>query len=422
VTPPAALATAPTASQATAPPAQAVPGPAGRRWRGGLAVLAAILLIAVNLRIGVTSLGALLDEVRTGLGLSPAVTALITALPTLAFAGLGALTPWLTRRFTADRLLVGAMLALAAGQLLRAGTDTPAVFVATSALALGGIAVANVLLPVLVKEHFPHRPGAVTGAYSVALIAGSTLGAAAAVPVAQAAGSWRVGLGIWAALAAVAVLPLLPAAIRARRRTGGAAGRSVSTRVRPARTRLGWAMALYFGTQSLGAYAIMGWLAQLFRDTGYSPQGAGALLGVAMAVGLPVALIMPALAVRLTSLRPLVLGLSALTAVGYLGLAVAPGTATLVWVVTLAIGQGAFPLALASIGLRARTLSGTVALSAFTQSTGYLIAALGPLIVGGLYAATDGWRVPIGFLLAALAVQTVAGLGIARPRFIEDAD
>jgi MFS transporter, CP family, cyanate transporter len=75
---------------------------------------------------------------------------------------------------------------------------------------------------------------------------------------------------------------------------------------------------------------------------------------------------------------------------------------------------------LTAIGLRARTAEGTVALSAFAQSTGYVIAALGPLMVGILYEATGGWTAPIGFLLGALAVQTTAGMAIARPRYVED--
>jgi CP family cyanate transporter-like MFS transporter len=105
----------------------------------------------------------------------------------------------------------------------------------------------------------------------------------------------------------------------------------------------------------------------------------------------------------------------------YVGLALAPHGGALFWVVLLAIGQGAFPLALVTIGLRARTAEGTVALSAFTQSTGYLIAALGPLLVGALYEATAGWTVPIALLIAAAVVQTAAGLAVARPRYVEDA-
>ncbi|HEU5107771.1 MAG TPA: MFS transporter, partial [Micromonosporaceae bacterium] len=198
--------------------------------------------------------------------------------------------------------------------------------------------------------------------------------------------------------------------------------RSVGTdaRIRPGRTRLGWAMTAYFGTQALSAYAIMGWLADLFRDAGYSPTVAGALLAAVTLIQVPLALSMATIAVRLPTLRPIVLALSAASTLAYAGLAVAPRGGAVVWVTLLAVGQCAFPLALAAIGLRARTGEGTVALSAFTQSGGYLIAALGPLVMGLLHDATGAWLAPLGFLFAALVAQTVAGLAIARPRYIED--
>ncbi|MEV1328403.1 MFS transporter [Micromonospora costi] len=382
-----------------------------------------MLLVALNLRAAITSLGALLDEVRDGMGLSGAMAGVITTLPAIAFGVFGALTPRLVRRHPPARLLVVAMVLLAAGQLVRVGTGSTVVFFAGSAVALAGVAVANVLLPLLVKQYFPHRIGLVTGAYSMTLTTGAATAAATTVPIAHLLGSWRAGLAVWAGLAAVAVLPWLPLALR-----GGAARRSGTTtaagsgpaRIRPARTRLGWAMAIYFGTQSLSAYAIMGWLAQLFRDAGFAPEQAGLLLAGVTALGVPIALLMPTYAGRLRSLRPLMLTLSAAMAIAYLGIVVAPHRGALLWVVLLAIGQSAFPLALAVIGMRARTTEGTVALSAFTQGAGYLIAAVGPLLVGILYQATGGWTVPIGFLVVALAAQTAAGMVIARPRHIED--
>ncbi|MFG1881137.1 MFS transporter [Micromonospora sp. NPDC049102] len=421
--------TPPVAAPAPPPPGvvDTSPGPesAGSRTRpatGGALVLVAMLLVALNLRTLVTSLGALLDEVRDGLGFSGAMAGLVTTLPTIAFAGLGALTPWLVRRVAPARVLVVAMLALTAGQVLRAVTESAWIFVLTSTLALAGIAVANVLMPMLVKQHFPHRTGLVTGAYTMALTLGTSVAAAAAVPIAHAFGSWRAGLGIWAGLAALAVLPWVPLALRTRAdaRRAAPTGSAVPTRVRPARTRLGWAMAVYFGAQSLSGYAVMGWLAQLFRDAGYRPESAGLLLAGVTALGVPIALLMPTMAGRLDTLRPLVIGLSVASALAYLGLAVAPHGGALLWVFLLAIGQGSFPMILAALGLRARTAEGTVALSAFAQSTGYVIAALGPLTVGILYEITGGWTAPIGFLLAALAVQTAAGMAIARPRYVED--
>jgi CP family cyanate transporter-like MFS transporter len=431
--------------------------PAGRAGPVAL-ILVGVVLVALNLRAAVTSLGALLAEVSVGVGMSGALAGVATMLPPLSFAVAGSTTPWLARRLTPARILVLAMLLLAAGQAARALASSALVFLICSALALSGIAVANVLLPGLVKQYFPDRIGLATGAYTMTMIFGTSAAAALSVPVAQAAGSWRVGLGGWAVLAVLAAVPWLPAAVR---RTGGllpryqvaaapvepgavswepgagvAGSRAAGSRaagsqgvghraaragrIRPARTGLGWAMAIYFGLQSLGAYALMGWLAQLFRDAGYPPATAGLLLAAVTAIGVPVAFLMPSLAARIHDLRLLVLGLSAASVVAYLGLALAPAGGALLWVVLIAVGQASFPLVLTLLGLRARTPGGTVALSAFAQSTGYLVAGLGPLLVGVLYGATGGWTVPLGLMILVIVGQSLAGLVVARPRYIED--
>ncbi|MFY1697215.1 MFS transporter [Solwaraspora sp. WMMA2101] len=446
MTPPTALATRTAVRTGTAPaPAPAPTGPAGdrlpdpggrgrhrathrqqvRSGQGALLVLAAMVLVALNLRMAITSLGPLLDEVRTGLPMSALQAGVVTTLPALAFAAVGSATPWLVRRFSPPRLLVAAMGALALGQLLRVATGDAWLFVATSALALAGIAVANVLLPMLVRQYFPHRIGLVTGAYSMSLTIGASVAAGTAVPIAHAAGSWRVGLGFWALVAVAAAVLWVPIAWRSRRRAAAAAGTprpaaAAGVRIRAGRTRLGWLMAVFFGAQSFAAYAQMGWLAQLFRDAGFRAETAGLLLAGVTAVSVPIAMVMPTLAGRMTSLRPLVLGTALASGLSYAGLLWSPYDLALVWMVLLALGQGTFPMALAMIGLRARTGAGIVSLSAFTQSVGYLIAAVGPLSVGLLYGRTGDWVAPVGLLVVALLVQTGVGWSIARPRWIED--
>lgn len=383
---------------------------------GGALVLLAILLVAANLRVAVTSLGALLGEVNGDLGLSPTALGVLTTLPTVAFAAVGVFTPGLTRRFGPTPLLLTTMSLLAAGELMRALTSSAVVFFGASALALAGIAVANILLPVLVKRYFPNRLGIVTGIYTTSMILGSAIAAAVSVPIAHAAGSWRVGLGVWALVAVAAILPVL-----ALRRSGPVvAAANRAKRIRPGRTRLGWALALFFGTQSFSGYALMGWLPQIYRDAGFSPQTAGLLLAGMIGLGVPIALVMPTYAARRPDQRLLVGVLAGAMLVAYVGLAVAPRAGVLVWTGLLAIGQGAFPLTLTLVGLRARTPAGTVALSAFAQSMGYLIAICGPVVVGVLYDATGGWVASLCVLLAVLAVQAIAGFSAARPRLLED--
>ena len=391
------------------------------RTRGGVLVLVAIVLVAVNLRAAVTSLGALLDEVSVGIGLSHTAAGVMTSLPVVAFAAFGAVTPRLSARFGAPALLFVAMGLLATGQAVRAMTPSVPVFVVSSAAALGGVAVANVLLPGLVRQYFPDRVGSVTGLYSMTMIFGSAVAAGTAVPIAHAAGSWRAGIGVWAVLAVIAMIALYQArpALRRPARTlerpdgGGVA-------VRPSRTRVGWALAVFFGLQSMSGFAIMGWLPQLYRDAGFSAETAGLLLAAMIAGSVIMAFVLPVLAAGRSDQRPLVLALAGSMLIAYVGLAVAPHAGAIVWTVLLAIGQGAFPLALSLIGVRARTPAGVIALSAFAQSAGYLIAVAGPLAVGVLYEATGGWYAALGVLLVAMVIQAIAGLAASRPRTLED--
>ncbi|GAA1745626.1 CynX/NimT family MFS transporter [Luedemannella helvata] len=410
------------------PPSPPVPDTSSKLIGSGL-VLAAIVLVALNLRTAVTSLGALLEDVSAGLRMSGTLAGVITMLPALSFAAFGALTPRLARRLGATRLLLVAMSVLAAGLAVRALTDSTAVFVVTSAAALSGIAVGNVLLPSVVMRYFPHKVGMVTGVYSMTLVVGTATAAATSVPVAHLAGSWRAGLGVWALLAAVAIVPLVVVARMSAAESRAATVRATAeparaarpaSRVRASRTRLGWAMALLFGAQSFGAYAVMSWLAQLFRDAGFSAEVAGLLLSGVMAIGIPIALFMPAVAARWLDQRVLISVLAVVTAAAYVGLLVAPRSGALLWVALLAVGHSTFPLILSLLGMRARTAAGTVALSAFAQSVGYLIAAAGPLLIGVLYEATGAWVAPVGVLLGALVVQATCGLAVGRPRTLED--
>ena len=69
------------------------------------------------------------------------------------------------------------------------------------------MAVANVLMPSLVKRHFPNRIGLMTAVYSTTLAVGLTAASVLTVPIAENFGGWRWGIGVWAALAAIAVVP-----------------------------------------------------------------------------------------------------------------------------------------------------------------------------------------------------------------------
>ncbi|MEV0839311.1 MFS transporter [Actinocatenispora sera] len=403
----------------TAPAAEAGTGERGRR-RARWLIAAGILLVALNLRPAITSVGALLDQLQSGLHMSGTTAGLLTTLPALCFGAFSGLAPRLAARFGADRVLLAAMAALVAGLVLRPLAGSAIVFIAVSVLCLAGIAAGNVTLPVLVRTYFPSRLGLLTGLYTTVLNLGAALASAVAVPAASATGGWRSGLALWAAIAVLGLLPWL-GAVRSRRADAVAAAPAGRTPpVRPSRTRLGWALAVYMGMQSLQAYVVFGWLAKIFASAGFSSSTAGLLVSLVVAMGMPIAFFLPALAGRTRDQRPYVVLLVGCYVVGYVGLLAAPHAGALVWALLIGIGGGAFPLALLMVGLRARTPAGTAGLSGFVQSIGYLIAAVGPLLVGVLHDATGGWLVPVVFLLVMLVPQLFGGLVAGRNRYLED--
>ena len=379
--------------------------------------LVGLVLLSLNLRPAAVSVGPILDELRTAFSMSPAAAGLLTSLPVLAFACFGALAPAAARRVGPHRMTLVALLALVAGLAGRAATSSEPVFLALSMLALAGMAVANVLLPSLVKLHYPDRVGPLTALYTTVLSTGLTATLVLTVPLTDALGGWRAGLGTWAALAALAVLPWV--ALAARDRALEPAPRRVGF-VDVARTRLGWAMAGFFGLQSLQAYAVFGWFATLWRDSGFSAATAGVLVGLLAATAIPFSLWLPSVLARARDPRPMLVLVVACYPVGYLMLLLAPHALAVPAALLVGIGTTTFPLILTLIGLRSRTAEGTAALSAFTQATGYLIAGIGPFGIGVLHDVSGGWSVPLLVLAALTLPQLAVGLRLARPRYLED--
>ncbi|MEU9114244.1 MFS transporter [Streptomyces sp. NPDC048483] len=399
------------------------PGGAGSSWLPRI-VIAGIVLAALNLRPAVTSLGALLEEVRDGLGMSGTVAGLLTSVPSLCFAVFGFAAPRLARRFGPGAIVCGGMAAIAVGIAVRPFTGGTTGFLAASALALAGIALSNVLMPVVIKSWFPDRVGPMTGLYSMALALGTSLAAAATVPMTSAlGGSWQSGLAVWAALAAVAVLPWL-AVVRRRSAaagppTGGAAP-AAEPPVRITSSPTAWALAVFFGLQATAAYITMGWMPQIFRDAGVSAGTAGVLLAVTMAMGVPLSFVLPRVASRMRHQGPLAVGLAACGLAGYAGLWLAPAAGAWAWAVLMGISNCSFPLALTMIGMRSTSSAGVAKLSAFAQSVGYLISIPGPLLVGTLYQHSGGWGLPIALMAGLLVPQMVVGVLAGRDRRIED--
>ncbi|WP_395243563.1 MFS transporter [Agromyces sp. MMS24-K17] len=389
---------------------------------GRTLAFAGILLVAFNLRTAVASLSPVLHEVEADIALNPVQVGVLGMLPPLCFAVFGIATPVFAKGLGLERTLVIALGGLVLGLLGRALAGDAAWLLAASALTFAAIGVGNVLLPPLVKRYFPDRVGLMTTVYVSAMSVSTFVPPLIAAPVVSVA-DWRISIGLWAVFALSALVPWVALLVHPSAR----AGASLPEEADPAQLRhlvrspLAWALATIFAVSSVNAYTMFAWLPRIVHDlTGADPATGGALLSLYAAMGLPAALAIPVIAARTGRVRLLVgVGIAAFV-IGYLGLLLVPATATALWIAIVGLGPLLFPLAMVLINLRTRTHAAAVALSGFVQSGGYLVAALGPIAIGLVRDATGSWTLPLVLLLATALPATVAGVVVARPRFVED--
>lgn len=372
-----------------------------------------LILVGLNLRPALASVSPLLRELTRRLGLSPTLASALVAVPVLCFGVFPVLAPGLRRRFGEERVLLGGLVCLAAGLLLRALAPGLLLFPGT-VLAAGAIAVMNVLPSSLIKRRLPHRAGLLLGVFLLCVNGGATLGAGLSAPLYDAVhGSLALALGLWAVPVAVAFLGWLPQAGRAtrpepaERERGGTLWRSP----------LAWQVTLFMGVQGLTYYATLSWLPNLFRDRGADAAHAGFLLSVVGIGSALMALTAPALAHWRVRQPLLVIGTVVLSAAGLAAAVYAPlGTET-AWMAVLGLGQGAaLSLALLFTIVRAADPRTSATLAAMASGIGFLLSSGGPFVVGLLRSASGGWALPIWLLLALTGLELVAGLLAARDR------
>ncbi|MGR0320052.1 MFS transporter [Agromyces sp. ZXT2-3] len=391
-------------------------------WHGRTLALLGILLVAFNLRTAVASLSPILGLIEEDFAVSTAMVGLLGMLPPLCYALFGIATPVLTRRAGLEPVLLGALVALVLGSAARGIAGSSWWLFAASAVTFAAIGVGNVLLPPLVKRYFPDRIGLVTALYVTAMSVSTFVPPLVAVPVSEAAG-WRTSLETWAAVALVALVPWAALLVHPRRRTPGELPEEAEPgMLRHAfRSPMAWALAIMFAVAGFNAYAVFAWLPTMLADVaGTSAAAAGVLVALYAAMGLPASLVVPPLATRPARVRAMVGIAAAALAAGWAGLLVAPDVLTWLWVALAGIGPLLFPLSLVLVNRRTRTHAGSVALSGFSQSVGYVLVALGPVAVGILHEATGEWTAPIVLLLATAVPALVAGLVVARAGTLED--
>ena len=362
---------------ATREDAVAVPA---RERASSVVPLVALFVAALALRPQLLAIGPLLPTIRADLGIAHAAAGLLGGIPVLCMGLLAPAGPRLVARLGTRSALALSLTGIALFGLLRsAAPDATTILLATTAIGIS-VGSAGAIPAIFVKLRSAASPVLGTGAYAGGIVAGSTLAAALAVPLAGPDGDWRF------ALAAISVASLVPIVVwlalvrpdRPDERAGSTAPRL------PWRSSTAWLLVLLFALQSMLYYGLVAWLPNTYVERGWDEASAGGLLALMNGVGLITTLSVPLVADRFGTRRSQLLVSALAAVVGLLGVLLAPEAGVL-WSVVLGLSLGAvFPLVLTLPIDVADRPADVGAVAALMLLGGYVLASTAPVVLGAI--------------------------------------
>lgn len=362
-----------------------------------LYLLLAIIIASLNLRPIITSVAPLLGSLQSELGMSGLLASLLTTLPVFCMGIFAPAATKLRDRLGLERTIFFAVLLITLATAARGIIGSAAMLVISAFVGGVGISLAGPLLSGFIKKYFPTKPSLVS-LYSAAMTVGAALASALSVPIFEASGhSFTLALSCWSLLGVVA---LVVWAFFLREK--GTRGNVVKTRL-PLRNKRALLLTIFFGLMASMFYTVTAWISPIAHSFGYSKTGSAMMLTIFTIVQVPVSLIIPGLAAKTGRRRFFLITCSLFELAGVIMLLL--HLPMLPAVICLGIGAGGlFPLALMLPIVETNSSEEAGSWSAMSQCGGYIIGAMGPMLVGVIYDHAGSFKAA---LLAMLVIVLV---------------
>lgn len=378
-------------------------------------LITGIILVSINLRTSIASVGPLIPFIRADLGLSNGLAGFLTTLPLLTFATFSLFAPGIGKRLGMGRAVFLGVAILTTGVILRVMGGIELMLFGTALTGIG-IVIANVLLIPLIKVRLPEKLGLMTAllATMMSLFAGIAVGVSVPLAVDGNLG-WRGSLAFWAVFMVLAMIVWIPQLQRPKA--------SLQEVTDPAknvwRSSLAWQITIFMGCQSVMYFTVVTWLPDMLIFRGWTPSQAGFVSAMMQIVSLVGSYFIPNFLIKLKEQSGVVLAVGVGYVLGYLGLFIENELVTYLSLGLVGLCMGSsLSIAYTLIALRTAEDQTTAKLSAMVQSSGYYLAALGPFLFGVSLDLFDNWNVLIFFLLFFSLVFTFFGFSAGRDRKI----
>lgn len=390
------------------------------RW----GVIIAIVFIASTLRAPLTSVGPVIEEIKQVMEIDNSVAGILTTIPLIIFAIVSPLVSKVTSRLTMSRTIFYSTILLIVALFLRIAGDFNLFIIGTLLMGIA-IAFGNVVLPSYVKWYFPMQIGLATGIYSGTMNFTAGLGGGLSFPLSEISPiGFRLSLSFWIIFGVIALLLWIPKArtgAKLEQATVDQSKLKTSKKVNIVKSKLAWMVALTMGFQSMVFYTMVAWVPSILIDRGLEPTTAGYLLMLNQFSQVPMTFIFPIVASKLKDQRILVVIITILFLIGFSLFFTQSLVLLIIGIVIAGLAMGAcFSLCMTFFSIRANTSEGSISLSGFGQSVGYLIAAIGPFLIGYLYDATGSWNSGVVALIIMSILIFIFGYPAAKNKVVED--
>lgn len=386
-------------------------------------LIVTVMIVAANLRTTVQGVGSLIDQMGADTGLTPTALGLLASLPLLMYALVSPLAHAISHRFGMNRTTLATLVVLLAATVLRSVDAGLVPLWAGTVLTGAAIAIANVLMPAVIKHWFPDRLHTVMPVYTAVLAGTGAVASGLVVPISHVA--WSDGEAGWRFALLTTGILIVPAIVMwliAMRRTGP--DRVVGEPQEPRRKGIwadpvAWLVALYMGFQGAAFYMLVTWLSPLSISYGTGEVQAGVEVMVMQLFSLGGSLSVPFL-LRGWGRRwvPALVPFPGI--VGLVGLMIWPASAWL-WSPLFGYASGAmFAISMWLMADRARNRTDATSLSGMAQSAGYLICGVGPIAFAALHTATGGWVLSLCLAAVCMVGLVVVGFLLRDHRYALD--
>lgn len=404
--------------------------------------IASIIFISFCLRGPITTVGPQVGEIGGELLVSSSVMGIVTTLPPLAFGFFSPFVGLIGKKLGSSKTILLALTGILTGILIRSSDGVATLFFGTILMSLG-IAVANVMIPSLIRGRFPERVGTMTSVYTTAMGSFAAIGAGASIPISMSLGwGWRGALGVWALPTAAAMIMWLigmrksgmenpvitagkdAAAESVKKKTPENAKKNVTENAGKDgaghsvwKSKTAWCITMFMGLQSLLFYSTSSWMPTIVQDHGVSPQGASLLALTFQLTGIFASMMTSFVYGRTKRQELLGFGIGILFMAGLCGLLLSENHFVYLFLILACAGLasgGSLSWILTIIGTLGKDADQTADLSGMAQCVGYLLAAVGPLLSGFLYDLTGTWTWTVHFYMTVALLLALFGFIVGR--------